>query len=1093
MCSTLRCLSNQQSLNMDASKVVFLFFFYTNLLISISACTAQKNQANTGNKNMSQAQTKNLAEWQDPQVFAINKEPMRASFYSFWQDPKHYVSEPWDFDNYLSLNGQWKFKYSTNPQQRPKDFYLEDYSTADWENISVPANWQLHGYGVANYINMRVDFSDKPIAGEVPEDNNPIGSYKREFYLPENWQDKQVFIYLGAVKSAYYIWINGKKVGYAQDSKSPSEFDLTPYLKAGSNQLALEVYRWSDGTYLELQDMWRLSGIERDVYLYAAPKIRIQDFYADASLDDSYTKGLLNFSLLTKNHHSSSKNGYHLQVRLFDNYNKMLLDKAIAVTEIAAEGLVELKFVEEFADIQVWSAESPSLYQLHLALLDENGKAVQHIRSRIGFRRSELKNGNVLVNGQAILFKGVNRHEHDPYSGHVISRESMRNDMALLKQFNINAVRTAHYPNDPYWYELADEYGMYLVDEANIESHGLGAANQGGSYDPNKHPVNMSTWRDAYLARVENLYQRDKNHPSVVIWSIGNESGDGPNIEVLYDWLKSKTSMPVMSEQAQLRRHTDMYSQMYASVEVLEHYAQLHAEGGEDRPLILCEYQHAMGNSMGNLADYWQLIEKYPALQGGFIWDWVDQTFALKNEQGEDYWGYGGDMELPGMYNDGNFSANGIMAADRSPNPHAYEVKTVYQDMDVLAVSTAEGRFKIRNKRFFTDLSEFALHWRVEANGKTVEQGKLQSLPLAAQATMDFKLEFTFTQQAATEYFIIFDFVTRQASELLTEGFIVSSSQIDLSREKQVFETIASQHQDAKLKIEESPEQLTLKTNKVTISFDKRSGLLQDYFNSGINMLLAPLRPEFWRAPTDNDFGEGFPHKAKVWKLAGQHLKMTNFSWEYLASGDIQVNTEHYLTDLESRYLSTYMINNDGSINVDIWFYAAPHRFQSALPRIGSLLQIPSSFDRVVWFGRGPHENYWDRKTSALVGEYQMSVDELYFPYVRPQENGYRSDVRHVAFTNKDGLGLEFSGKPLIGFGAQRFDVHDYEQFEKRGSDFESSGMHPHDLDEKNRIFINIDYKQRGVAGTDSWGSAPLFKYTLPWRDYHYGFKITPL
>jgi beta-galactosidase len=658
-----------------------------------------------------------LADWQNPEVFAINKESPRASFYSFWQDPGEFVSEPWQQSNYLSLNGKWKFNYSTNLQQRIRDFYKVDYPSDSWDEIDVPANWQLHGYGVANYINMGVDFTDKPVAGEVPEDNNPVGAYKRSFELPEDWQGKHVFMYLGAVKSAFYIWVNGKKVGYSQDSKSPAEFDITAYLQAGINQIALKVYRCSDGTYLELQDMWRLSGIERDVYLYATPQVRIRDFHANTTLDEQYQGGILSLSAVIKNHQITAQSGYQLQISLQDQHLNTLLDKVMPVVQIAVGGEVPLNYVHQLADIKHWSAEAPNLYHWQLTLLDEAGQAIQHIRSRVGFRTSELKNGNILVNGQPILFKGVNRHEHDPYSGHVISRESMRKDMALLKQFNTNAVRTAHYPNDPYWYELADEYGMYLVNEANIESHGLGAANQGGSYDPAKHPVNMPNWREAYLSRVENLYERDKNHPSVVIWSIGNESGDGPNIEALYDWLKTKSPMPVMSEQAQMRRHTDMYSQMYASVEVLEHYALLHAKDGEQRPLILCEYEHTMGNSGGNLAEYWQLFEKYSALQGGFIWDWIDQTFALKNAQGKDYWGYGGDMELPGMYHDGNFSANGVMAADRTPNPHAYEVKGVYQDMDVVVVDLSDGKVKVRNKRFFADLSDVTLRWRIEGNG----------------------------------------------------------------------------------------------------------------------------------------------------------------------------------------------------------------------------------------------------------------------------------------------------------------------------------------------------------------------------------------
>jgi beta-galactosidase len=1031
-----------------------------------------------------QPYTMPLADWENPEVFAVNKEPARASFFSFWQDPKEFVSQPWQQKNYLSLNGQWKFHYSTTPQARADGFHRVDYPTDHWDEIAVPANWQLQGYGVANYINMGLDFTDSPVVGEIPKESNPVGAYKRTFDLPEEWQGRQVFVYLGAVKSAFHLWVNGKEVGYSQDSKSPAEFDISPYLQPGMNQIAVQVYRWSDGTYLELQDMWRLSGIERDVYLYATPKVRIRDFHANATLDEHYQGGLLDFSAVIKNQQISPQSGYKLQIRLRDHNLKVLMDKELSLPQIAVAGEASLNFMQAIAPIKHWSAESPHLYNLHLALINEEGQAIQHIHSRVGFRSSELKNGNILINGQPVLFKGVNRHEHDPYSGHVISRESMYKDMALLKQFNVNALRTAHYPNDPYWYELADEYGMYIVDEANIESHGLGAANQGGSYDPATHPVNMANWREAYINRVENLYERDKNHPSVVIWSIGNESGDGPNIEALYDWLKAKSPMPVMSEQAQLRRHTDMYSQMYASVEVLEHYALLHAAGGESRPLILCEYEHTMGNSGGNLAEYWQLFEKYPALQGGFIWDWVDQTFALKNADGEQYWGYGGDMELPGMYHDGNFSANGVMAADRSPNPHAFEVKGVYQDMDVVAADLLQGKVRVRNKRFFADLSDVSLRWRIEGNGQLVIQGRLKQMQVAPQSSEIINLDWQFEAQANTEYFINFDFVSIGATEMLPAGYLRASSQLPLAN-KVIASLSPPVSRLAKLKVNQDDKHLVVKGNDVSVAFDLGSGWLSDYSLQTKSILVEAMRPEFWRAPTDNDFGEGFAETAKVWKLAGQNTVLKILDWKQLANAQVEVRTEHYFPDLQSRYLSHYLIEEDGSITVDLWFYAAPHQFQSALPRIGSLLQIPAEFDQVEWFGRGPHENYWDRKTSALVGLYQKTVDELYFPYVRPQENGYRSDVRRVSFSNQQGLGLEFIGLPLLGFGAQRFDVHDYDQFSK-------SGKHPHDLAAKDRIFINIDYKQRGVAGTDSWGSSPLFKYTLPWRDYHYGFVIKP-
>ncbi len=1026
------------------------------------------------------ADKKTLPHWQNPQVVAENKEPMRASFFSFSRDPGEVIFEPWNSTDYLLLNGRWGFHFTEQVSKRPIDFQNPDYDVSQWDEIAVPANWQLAGYGVPNYINMRVDFTDSPVAGEVPVENNPVGSYKRSFTLPDNWQDKQVFIHLGAVKSAFYLWVNGQYVGYSQDSKSPSEFDVTQYVHAGENQIALQVYRWSDGTFLELQDMWRLSGIERDVYMYATPKIRIRDFHANSTLDDAYRDGVLDLTLWLKNHLlEASTPSRTLDIRVYDGNQNVVFEQQQQIQLQGEETQVSLTQV--FPNVSQWSAETPNLYQLQLTLSDENGQIEQVVRRNIGFRTSELKNGNVLINGKPVLFKGVNRHEHDPHTGHVISHASMRKDMELLKQFNINAVRTSHYPNDPYWYDLADEYGMYVVDEANIESHGIGAANQGHSYDPAKHMVNMPNWRQAYLQRVENLYERDKNHPSVVIWSIGNESGDGENIEMLYDWLKERTQVPVMSEQAQLRRHTDMYSQMYASIDTLIHYAEL----GESRPLILCEYEHAMGNSMGNLADYWQVIEQYPILQGGFIWDWVDQTFPKTNEKGETFWGYGGDFETPDMYHDGNFSANGMLAADRSPNPHAYEVKRVYQYIDVTAKDAKAGQFVVHNKRFFTDLTDVSLTWQLLADGDPVQKGEVLELTTQAQTKESISLPISLQGLHDKELLINFSFLAKQASAGIPKGFEVAAVQLPV-QQKSSEQWVINPAQTAPLTTQSQEQQLRIGNEHVQLIFDTITGFISQYQVKGQNLLHGDIRPEFWRAPTDNDFGENFPEKAKAWQLAGQHTQLTKFEMVEQSAQQVVVKTEHQLTDVESRYLVTYTVSADGSVQLDIWFYAGPHRFQSELPRLGSLLQVPGEYDQVQWYGRGPHENYWDRNTSAPVGKYSLSVDELYFPYVRPQENGYRTDVREVRFTNQQGLGLGVSGLPLLGFGAQRYDVHEYDQFSK-------AGKHPNDLTPLQHININIDYKQRGVGGTDSWGTPPLFKYRLPWRDYRYSIRLFPV
>jgi beta-galactosidase len=1037
-------------------------------------CSKEDKLGVNGNQKINKTE---LKEWQDPEIFAVNKLPMRASFFAFENDPGQFVSEPWHSPNYLLLNGQWKFAYSSAPKSRPISFYQTDYDVSAWDEISVPANWQLHGYGVPNYINMRVDFTDQPVAGELPDDDNPVGSYKRSFQISEDWQDKPVFLHLGAIKSAYYVWINGNYVGFAQDSKSPSEFDITEFARPGINDIAIEVYRFSDGTFLELQDMWRLSGITRDVYLYTTPNTRIQDFHASTQLDENYQHGQLALNVNIES--TQTQDDLTLRYELIDKQNQIVTSAESRIN--SEEKLQQISFAATIENVKPWSAESPSLYHLKISLVNTQGETTHVLRQRVGFRTSELKNANVLINGQPVLFKGVNRHEHHPITGQTLSRESMREDMALLKQYNINAVRTAHYPNDPYWYELADEYGMYVVDEANIESHGMGAANQGHYYEPDKHMVNMLNWQASYLNRVENMYERDKNHASVVIWSVGNESGDGPNIEVLYDYLKSRTSFPVMSEQAQLRRHTDMYSQMYASIDTLIHYAEL----GETRPLILCEYEHAMGNSMGNLADYWQVIEQYPILQGGFIWDWVDQTFLRYTKDGEAFWAYGGDLELPGMYHDGNFSANGMLAADRTPNPHALEVKQVYQYIEASAVDLNKGLIEVKNKRFFTDLSDVELHWQVIADGATVASGKLLDLAVGAQSQQAVTLGYELSRQANKEYFVNIAFTLKQSTPGLPKGHVVARQQLAWANPEQL-SAIESKQKTSSVGVEDTSDMLILSAGDTVFAFSQHSGWIEQVSVGDTTLLMAPIKPAFWRAPTDNDFGENLPEKAKAWQHAGQHTDLHKFVYQKLENGGVSVSTEHYLEKVEGRYLVSYELSPAGALTMDIWFYAAPHKFQSELPRLGSLLQMPREFSQVSWYGRGPHESYWDRKASAFVGQYSASVDELYFGYVRPQENGFRTDVRRALFANEQGTGMQVMGEPLFGFGAQRFDINDYDQFEK-------AGKHPHELKETDRVFINIDYKQRGVGGTDSWGTPPLPKYRLPWRDYRYQVTLKPV
>ena len=1022
--------------------------------------------------------------WRDPQVFGWNKQKPHTSFFGFETDPGQFVSLPFDDENFMLLNGTWKFNWSACPAKRPTEFMSPSFDTSSWDDIPVPGNWQMHGYEQPNYVNHPTDFAIGPIAGEVPVKYNPVGSYKRTFLLPSSWQQKQVFLHIGAVKSAVYLWVNGTLVGYSQDSKTPAEFDISPYLVSGENDIALQVYRWSDATYLENQDMWRLCGIERDVYLYATPKVRIRDFHAKATLDTSYKHGVWQFSLECANHLNQLQSGFSVDVSLASPSGDIIHQHAIALDDIPASGVQTALDSQLFADILPWTAETPNLYLLKLALRDSNGELVQVTYNRIGFRTSELKNGNVLINGQPVLFKGVNRHEHDGETGHVISRESMIEDVRLMKALNVNAVRTSHYPNDPYWYELCDEYGLYVVDEANIESHGLGAANQEQFYKPENHIVDRPEWHDAYIARCENMYERDKNYPSIVIWSIGNETGDGKNIEAMYDWFKTKTSMPIMCEQAQTKRHTDMYAQMYAPIDTLIHYAEVGEMSGETRPLILCEYEHAMGNSMGNLADYWRTIEHYDLLQGGFIWDWVDQTFLVHSEEGTPYWGYGGDLELPHQYHDGNFSANGVVAADRSLNPHAHELKQVYQHIEATLVSGSQTQLSVHNKRYFSDLHDVNLVWELLENGQQVARGSVDDIGCAPQQQVTVTLPIEYDFDTDSEYFINVSFVQKHEENLVAEGHVVAFSQLPLA--KRPLLTSAPKGPYSGMVVQQQSEtHLTLRVAELALTFNKQTGWLEQYQMGAASLLNQPMVPEFWRAPTDNDFGEHFPEKAACWHKVWEKAELTSFECVD-ENGCITVKTEHYLPPVQSRYLSEYTLDSTGNTAVQIYFYAAPHHFFPELPRLGQQFTLPSDYNLVNWYGRGPHENYADRKASAHVGQYQSSVDDMYFPYVRPQENGYHTEVRWLALTNADNQGLKITGQPLVGFGAQHFDMYEYDTFDK-------AGLHPHELTKQPHTYLNVDFLQRGIGGTDSWGYSPLHKYRVNWRDYRYEYVITPL
>ncbi|OFI35690.1 beta-galactosidase [Alteromonas lipolytica] len=1032
-----------------------------------------------------------VEDWRNPQVFRINKEPARAFFYSFNDKAAINTEQPWAADNYQLLNGEWKFNWVDTPTKKPQGFYATDYDDSSWGTIAVPANWELNGYGDPYYHSHacfnndlsflegdELNYSMSFMEGKV--NYNPVGSYRQTFTIDKSWTGKEVFLHFGAVKSAFYLWINGEKVGYSQDSKTDAAFDITPYIKPGTNTLAMEVYRFSDGSYLECQDMWRMSGIERDVYLYATPKVAVRDFHAYTSLDASYTDGVLRLDADIDNRGSTNASDITLSAQLTDAKGKTVYRKTLSLAALGAGDIQQLGFAAQIDEPNLWSAEQPYLYSLLLTLTSE-GNEPQYIRRHIGFRSTEYKDGNILVNGKPVLFKGVNRHEHDPHTGHVVSRESMLADIKLMKEFNINAVRMSHYPNDPYFYDLADKYGLYIMDEANTESHGLGAANQ-GPYDAAKHIVNKPEWQAAYIDRISNMYERSKNNPSVVMRSLGNESGDGPNIEVTYDWLKAKEPSPVISEQAQLRRHTDTYSQMYAPIQDIVRYAETEHD---ERPVLLIEYEHAMGNSLGNFQDYWDAFEKYRALQGGFIWDWVDQTFARTNANGDFYWAYGGDMEPLGTPNSDSFCANGLVFGDRTPYPYLWEVKKVQQNIGFALTKDNAREIVVTNKHFFRDLSAYALSWQIIEDGKVVKSKAGISLNAKAGAQQTIKLpKLRFKQ--GKEYFVNVQVALKNDEPLLAKGHVVAEEQLALA-----FTPAAPvQTTSADIAISDSNNAITLTGDDFSMVINRHTGLVSSLNYNGSELLKAESHPSFWRAPVYNDLEvKSYESAFSVYQQLGKNTELTSLNVNQLSAQQVEIKLEHALPAIESKYFTTFTVNGNGVIDVDIWFYAAPHKKFGELPRIGTLFELATDYSNVTYYGRGPHENYNDRKSSAFVGLYNTTVDALYVPYVTPSENGHRTDVRYVDFTDNTGNGVRFSAQKTLEFNAEYYNTDDYDATK---ADHFDRNLHPADLKKQDRIFVHIDYKHRGVGGTNSWGEAPLSKYILPWLDYHYGYRIEP-
>jgi beta-galactosidase len=1020
-------------------------------------------------------------EWENPRVFSVNAEKPHATFIPFADEPTARAGDKTASPFFKSLNGEWKFKWVERPADVPAGFFRPDFDDAAWKMIPVPANVEFQGYGIPIYVNMSyewVKLPAQPTPPYIPHDYNPTSCYRQSFTVPSGWSDKEVFIHFGAVKSAFYIWVNGRYVGYSEDSKTPAEWNITRILKPGPNTVALQVLRWSDGSYLECQDFFRLSGIERDVYLTAAPKLHIRDFRADASLDEKYADGRLTVTVDIKNAAAGLRAGRAVvDLKLFDADGRTVLSRSSGPVDMNGKdgGAAVLDVL--LAAPKKWTAETPDLYSLVLTLRDGTGQVLESAGCKVGFRKVEIRDGRLLVNGVPVYLKGVNRHEHDPLTAHVISEESMRKDLALMKQNNINAVRTCHYPNDPRWYELCDEYGLYVVGEANIESHGMGYGDKSLAKNPD--------WGPAHMDRTVRMVERDKNHPSVIIWSLGNEAGDGINFEADAAWIHGRDkTRPVHYEGAGRRSYVDIYSSMYSDIAELEAYGLKK----QSRPFIMCEYAHAMGNSTGNLQDYWDVIEKYPNLQGAFVWDWVDQGYYMKTAKGEPYWGYGGDWGPPGTPSDRNFCCNGLVGPDRIPHPGLLELKRVYQNVKIRDGAAPGGKRQlvVTNKYAFINLDRFDIAWTILKDGKTaLAEGVIKNPDIAPGQTKVFDLETpALAAKPGEEYFLNASVRTPndQCISLVPPGWEIAREQFPLN----VLTPAAPETSAAfpALALDQTGPQAVIKGTDFVLKFDKTTGMLAAWEFRGRALIRSGLEPNFWRGPTDNDFGNGMPNRLAVWRKAGSNRTLERFEAKALKPGMIQVTAAYKLKDMDANLTLVYSVQGDGDIVIH-YDFVPTRRNLPEIPRVGLTLSLPGEFTNVAWYGRGPQENYGDRKTAAFVGVYADSIEKSEVPYVSIQEYGNRTDCRWASLTDGRGFGLLVIGQPQFDFSALPYTAEDLTQ-DKRGD------KHPADIARRDFVTLSLDYGQMGVGGDDSWGAQVHPQYKLDAREYAYGFRLHP-
>lgn len=1028
-------------------------------IANVSLCLAMLSMS-------SGALAQSESRWQNVNINQQNREPRRANFFAFENLEKAQSFDKKKSANYLSMEGMWKFNFVTDHNKRPANFFALKYDDSQWKDFPVPGLFELNGYGDATYKNIGYAWATQfdPNPPYISELNNYTGSYRRTFELPKDWKGKDVYFHVGSATSNLTLWVNGKYVGYSEDSKVAAEFNISKYLKPGKNLIAMQVMRWCDGSYFEDQDFWRFTGIAREVYLYARPKLHAADIRLNAALENNYQDGVLNYKVSLKGGKTD------VAITLCDKEGKQIAQAT------GAQGVIKVP------KVNAWTAETPYLYKAYITLKNKQG-AAEVIPQKVGFRNVEIKNAQLLINGQPVLVKGADRHEMDPDGGYVVSLERMIQDIKIMKQLNINAVRTSHYPCDPRWYDLCDEYGIYITAEANLESHGMG-------YEE-KSLAKFPEYIVPHIERNEGNVKPLINHPSVIVWSLGNESGYGVNFEKAYDWVKAcDKTRPAQYERGGYDSKTDIYCPMYIGYEESESYCKSNGT----KPYIQCEYAHAMGNSEGGFKEYWDLIRKYPKYQGGYIWDFVDQGLRDKSPvTGKEIFTYGGDY---GRYpaSDYNFNCNGIIAPNRRLNPHAYEIQYVLQNVWIKDFDAENGSFNVYNENFFKNIDDLSLTATLFANGvKLTTVAIPDTKGIAPQATKMVKsealksaIEKAEAEHATEEITINFAFASDGSQPLVDKGQVMARQQIVLNGYE--FDKVdAPANTGSKIEVEETNSYVKVSAERMSVTIGKKTGMI-DYLDVDSEPMLKfreSMTPEFWRAPTDNDYGASLQKKMRVWKNPQMNLK----SFDKSESKDSVVLTANFeMPEVKAELMLRYRINAAGEVTVTEKMTTDKEAKVADLFRYGMQLQMPASFSKLEYYGRGPEENYIDRHSSSFIGKYEANVKDEYYPYVRPQESGNHTDIRYFSIFNPTtGKGITFEGYAPMECSAIPYLVEDLDA----GIEKEHAwGQHSGDLVEKGLVQLHIQQRQFGLGCIDSWGASPMEKYRMHYQDRCFSFVI---